>query len=104
MTTGDGLPVADLWRELGPGDAVEAYCNGRMVHRGPIVDAIPQCGLLWILDTVTGARCLVEVSELAVVRIPPPAVQPGIRRFLPKGRRRAGGTPPSSWRDASPRR
>ncbi|MFJ6158830.1 hypothetical protein ACIQF8_16900 [Pseudarthrobacter sp. NPDC092184] len=112
MTTGDG-PVAGSFKELRPGDAVEAYRNGRMVHRGPVVEAIPQCGLFWILDTVTGSRRLIDVSEIDIVRLPPPAVEPRMERFLPRGRRQpaegappAGnpGAPPSSWRDASPRR
>lgn len=102
MTTPDGVGAGSLG-ELRPGDAVEAYCNGRMVHRGPIVDAVPQCGLLWILDTVTGCGRLLHMSEVEVVRLPQPAVQLGLRRFLPKRRPAADVRGESScyWRDAS---
>ena len=105
MTTHDGM-AAGSPVELRPGDAVEAYCNGRMVHRGPIVDAVPQCGLLWILDTVTGSRHLLHMSEVEVVRLPPPAAGPGLARFLPKRHQPGRGLGMSSccWHDASPRR
>ncbi|MFJ6313016.1 hypothetical protein [Pseudarthrobacter oxydans] len=82
MTNGDGVVVGS--HELVSGDAVEAYSGGGLVHRGPVVDAIPDCGLLWILDTLTGSRQLIDMSEFDVLRIPSPTVKPGIGRFLPK--------------------
>ncbi|GAA3400906.1 hypothetical protein GCM10018951_08450 [Pseudarthrobacter polychromogenes] len=104
MTNGDGVVVGSC-HELVSGDAVEAYSGDGLVHRGPVVDAIPDCGLLWILDTLTGSRQLIDMSEFDVVRVPSPTVKPGIGRFLPMGRRQAGGRIPScGWREVSPRR
>lgn len=68
MTTND-YPAPGS-SELVPGDAIEAFYKGSLVHRGPVTEAAPDGGLLWILDTLTGRRCLLQVSELEVVRLP----------------------------------
>ncbi|CAN7239434.1 hypothetical protein LJR013_000935 [Pseudarthrobacter oxydans] len=104
MTNRDG-GVAGSCHEPVLGDAVEAYSDEGLVHRGPVVDAIPDCGLLWILDTLTGSWQLIDMSELHVVRIPAPVVRPSFGRFLPKKARPAAdsGTPSFNWRDVSSR-
>jgi hypothetical protein len=69
MTSSDRIFI-DSCDELAPGDAIEAFLQGNLVHRGPVVDSIPDHGLFWILDTVTGDRRLLDMAELTVVRIP----------------------------------
>lgn len=99
--------VVRTCHELASGDAVEAFYNNVLVHRGPVLDVIPECGLLWILDTVTGCcRLLETTSGLEIYRLDPPGVAPRAGRFLPNSHRPAGGrgTPSSYWRDVSPRR
>jgi hypothetical protein len=53
-----------------PGDAVEAFYRSTLVHRGPVTGTSPGYGLCWILDTLTGSRCLLDTSELEIVRLP----------------------------------
>jgi hypothetical protein len=69
MTSFDRIFV-DSCDELAPGDAIEAFRRGTLVHRGPVMDSIPGHGLFLILDTVTGDRRLLDMSELTIVRIP----------------------------------
>ncbi|WP_240685063.1 hypothetical protein [Arthrobacter nitrophenolicus] len=35
------------------------------------MDTAPDHGLVWILDTLTGDRRLLDLAELEIVRIPP---------------------------------
>jgi hypothetical protein len=62
--------VVDSCDELAPGDAIEAFYKNSLVHRGPVTDIAPGQGLLWILDTVTGSRRVLDISELSIVRLP----------------------------------
>lgn len=56
--------------ELAPGDAIEAFYKNTLVHRGPVTNVAPDLGLFWILDTLTGSRRVLDISELSVVRLP----------------------------------
>lgn len=58
--------------ELTAGDAIEAFYRNTLVHRGPVTDVAPERGLFWILDTLTGSRRLLDVSEFEIVRLPAP--------------------------------
>lgn len=69
MTRNDRIFI-DSCHDLAPGDAIEAFHRGTLVHRGPVMDSLPDHGLFWILDTVTGDRRLLDLSELTVVRMP----------------------------------
>ncbi|MEW9873174.1 hypothetical protein [Arthrobacter sp. HS15c] len=89
--------------ELGSGDAVEAFHENRLVYRGPVTEVVPDHGRFWILDTLTGGRRLVDMSELEIVRIPSPVVEPWLRLFLRKSHRPAGVhyRPSGNWREVS---
>lgn len=69
MTGTDGVVISS-YQELVPGDAVEAFFRSTLVHRGPVSDTAPDHGLFWILDTLTGSRRLLDMSELEIVRLP----------------------------------
>lgn len=56
--------------ELAPGDAIEAFSKNTLVHRGPVTEIAPNHGLFWILDTLTGSRRLLDISEFSIVRVP----------------------------------
>jgi hypothetical protein len=56
--------------ELSAGDAIEAFYGSTLVHRGPVTEVALDQGLLWILDTLTGSRRLLDMSELEIVRLP----------------------------------
>ena len=56
--------------ELVPGDAVEAFYKGTLVHRGPVTEVAAGRGLYWILDTLTGSRRLLDTAEFSIVRLP----------------------------------
>lgn len=65
----DGVVISS-YQELVPGDAIEAFLRSTLVHRGPVTDIAPDHGLFWILDTLTGSRRLLDMSELEIVRLP----------------------------------
>ncbi len=69
MTSTNGAVIPSC-QALVPGDAVEAFYGSTLVHRGPVTDTAPDYGLCWILDTLTGSRCLLDMSELEIVRLP----------------------------------
>lgn len=56
--------------ELASGDAIEAFCNNTLVHRGLVVEIAPEGGLFSILETVTGLRRLLNIAEFEVIRLP----------------------------------
>lgn len=56
--------------ELAPGDATEAFYKNTLAHRGPVTDVAPDLGLFRILDTLTGSRRVLDISELSIVRLP----------------------------------
>jgi hypothetical protein len=103
MTSTDGIVVGSCC-ELASGDAIEAFCNGTLVHRGPVTETAPEQGLFWILDTLTGNRRLLDMSELEIVRMPAPTLKPWYESLRPA--RRAGGehssTQTSEWSMPSP--
>lgn len=102
MRIGDRVVIGSC-HELASGDAVEAFHKSMLVHRGPVTDVLSDRGLFWILDTLTGGRRLVDMSEFEIVRIPSPLVEPWLGRFLRNGHRPAGdhGTPSCHWREVS---
>ncbi|WP_457973856.1 hypothetical protein [Arthrobacter sp. D1-17] len=54
--------------DLAPGDLVEGRRGGRLLHRGRVTDVAAHQGLLWIMDTVSGSRRLLDSSELDITR------------------------------------
>ncbi|MGF9646922.1 hypothetical protein AAIH32_03055 [Pseudarthrobacter oxydans] len=62
--------IIGSYDQLKPGDAIEAFHGSVLVHRGPITDVAPDQDLLWILDTLTGSRRVLDTSELEIVRLP----------------------------------
>lgn len=88
-------------RELASGDGIEAFYQGTLMHRGPVTNTDPDYGLFWILDTLTGSRCLIDTFEFDIVRIPPPAVESG-PAFFSRGHQSASVEPATSyWREVS---
>jgi hypothetical protein len=57
--------------ELAVGDEIEAWHNGKLFHRGRVTQTVPLMELLWILDSRTGARKLLDVEALEIVRCAP---------------------------------
>jgi len=81
MTTQEEFPAAlgeaftpPLPEDLRPGDLVEGRRGGRLLHLGRVTDIAPNQGLLWILDTVSGSRRLLDHSELEITRVPEPGL------------------------------
>lgn len=75
----DERVAAPMPEGLVPGDVVEARRGGRLLHRGAVTDVAPHQGLLWIMDTLTGGRRLLDRSEVEISRVPGPelpAAQP----------------------------
>lgn len=57
--------------ELAAGDEIEAWHNGKLFYRGRVTQTIPLMELFWILDARTGARKLLDVEALEIVRCAP---------------------------------
>jgi hypothetical protein len=55
--------------DFAPGDLVEGRRGGRLLHRGRVTDVAPHQGLLWIMDTVSGSRRLLDSSEVDIIRL-----------------------------------
>jgi hypothetical protein len=55
--------------ELSVGDEIEAWHNGRLFHRGLVTQTVPTMDLFWIIDERTGARRLLDVDALEILRI-----------------------------------
>lgn len=70
MTISDRSLVGSC-HELAPGDAIEAFQRNGLVHRGPVTEVAPELGLFWILDTLTGSRRRLDISDLEIMRMPP---------------------------------
>lgn len=80
---GNVWTVSGSCRELQPGDAIEVFCGNTLVRRGPVLGADPGQGLVWMLDTLTGRRCMVDLSGVEVVRLPPAYREVSVRNFRP---------------------
>jgi hypothetical protein len=75
MTEDSRVRIRDCG-ELSFGDEVDAWLNGRIYHHGRVIETYPSMGLFWILDARTGARRLLDVEALVIVRqlpVPPTA-------------------------------
>ena len=55
--------------ELSAGEEIEAWHKGRLFHRGRVTETIPSTELFWIVDSRTGARKLLDVEALEIVRV-----------------------------------
>jgi hypothetical protein len=82
MGTQDELTAAAR-EDLSPGDLVEARRGGRLLHRGTVTDVAPNHGLLWIMDTLTGGRRLLDHSELEITRAPAPELPAAVPPQVP---------------------
>jgi hypothetical protein len=60
--------------ELSVGDEIEAWHNGKLFHRGRVNQTVASMDLFWILDSRTGARRLIDVEALVILRASAPAV------------------------------
>ena len=56
--------------ELSPGDRVEAWRDGKLLHRGRVLAVVPELDLFWLLDARTGTRQLLDLELLRVLRCP----------------------------------
>lgn len=54
--------------ELSVGDEIEAWHNGRLFHRGRVSQTIASLDLFWMVDSRTGARRLLDVGTLVILR------------------------------------
>lgn len=68
MTAGHEQSIRSA-AELSAGDEVEAWHNGRLFHRGPVLRVLPSVGLFWIRDGRSGSRRLLDLEAFDVVRV-----------------------------------
>lgn len=62
--------------ELSVGDEIEAWHNGKLFHRGRVNQTVASMDLFWIVDSRTGARRLIDVEALIILRATAPAETP----------------------------
>jgi hypothetical protein len=60
--------TARTCHELATGDLISARYKGALVHRGRVTERVPEHGLFWIMDELTGGRRLLDMAELEIVR------------------------------------
>lgn len=53
--------------ELAPGAEIEAWHQGRLVHRGRVTQTVPSMRMFWIIDARNGTRKLLDVDALEVI-------------------------------------
>lgn len=59
--------AVDSCHELMDGDRIDARYRGALVHRGRVIERMPEHGLFWIMDEITGGRRLLDMAELDIV-------------------------------------
>jgi hypothetical protein len=83
--------------ELSAGDEIEAWHNGKLFHRGRVSRTVASMDLVWILDSRTGARRLIDVEALVILRAPAPTENPlpstATAEAVPAGLPTAGAVP-----------
>jgi hypothetical protein len=67
MTMGEEAVVGTC-HDLAAGDLIVARYRGSLVHRGRVTERVPERGLFWIMDELTGGRRLLDMSELEIGR------------------------------------
>ncbi len=55
--------------ELAAGDCIVARYKGSLVHRGCVTERVPEHGLFWIMDELTGGRRLLDMADLEISRV-----------------------------------
>jgi hypothetical protein len=55
--------------ELAPGDLIAARYKESLVHRGRVTERVPDHGLFWIMDELTGGRRLLDMADLRIGRV-----------------------------------
>jgi hypothetical protein len=68
MTMGEET-VVDTCHDLTAGDFIVARYKGSLVHRGSVTERVPEHGLFWILDELSGGRRLLDMADLEIVRV-----------------------------------
>jgi hypothetical protein len=64
---------------LANGDEIEAWHDGRLLHRGRVSQTLPSMGMFWIVCARTGARKLVDLEASEIIRVSAPS-NPGPER------------------------
>ncbi|QCO98581.1 hypothetical protein FCN77_13835 [Arthrobacter sp. 24S4-2] len=70
----DKNTVVHSCHELTAGDEIVARSMGSLVHRGRVAERVPDHGLFWIMDELSGGRRLLDMSDLEIVRVPSAAI------------------------------
>jgi hypothetical protein len=55
--------------DLAAGDLIAARYKGSLVHRGRVTERVPDHGLFWIMDELTGGRRLLDMADLEIGRV-----------------------------------
>lgn len=61
--------VVGTCHELAAGDVIAARYKGSLVHRGTVTERVPEHGLFWIMDELTGGRRLLDMADLDISRV-----------------------------------
>ncbi|MEV7134242.1 hypothetical protein AB0N24_15260 [Arthrobacter sp. NPDC093128] len=61
--------VVGTCHELAAGDFIVARHKGALVHRGCVTERVPDHGLFWILDELTGGRRLLDMADLEIALV-----------------------------------
>jgi hypothetical protein len=61
--------TVETCHDLAAGDLIAARHRDSLVHRGRVTERVPDHGLFWIMDEVTGGRRLLDMADLKIGRV-----------------------------------
>jgi hypothetical protein len=62
-------PTIQTCDALTHGDHIEAWHQGRLLHRGKVSQTLPTMGMFWIVCARTGVRKLVDLEASEIIRV-----------------------------------
>lgn len=74
IMTVDEKTFVQSCHELTAGDEIIAFHKGSLVHQGRVTERVPDHGLFWIMDQLTGGRRLLDMADLEIFRTLSPAI------------------------------
>jgi hypothetical protein len=58
--------VVGSCHELAAGDLITARYKGALVYRGRVTERVPEHGLFWIMEELTGGRRFLDMADLEI--------------------------------------
>jgi hypothetical protein len=76
VAAGTAKTLVSSTSELSTGDWISATYQGTLVHLGQVTDIAPHQDLFWIMDSLTGSRRLLDLTEFGITLAEAPQQSP----------------------------